>query len=84
MPEPTEKLGRSTTGAEEDFGALFERSLKSPKQGADTGVFLATEDVAENGQYFYKRKVHPTKNDALDPALGARVWDDCAALVGLS
>jgi NAD(P)-dependent dehydrogenase (short-subunit alcohol dehydrogenase family) len=66
------------------FLKLARPFIKSPKQGADTGVFLATEDVAENGQYFYKRKVHPTKNDALDPALGARVWDDCAALVGLS
>jgi hypothetical protein len=58
--------------------------IKSPVQGADTGVYLATADVRENGQYFYKRKVHATKNDALDPTLGARVWDDCAALVGLS
>jgi small subunit ribosomal protein S1 len=47
MPEPTEKLGRSTTGAEEDFGALFERSLKSPKQGeVVTGrVVLIGRDV---------------------------------------
>jgi NAD(P)-dependent dehydrogenase (short-subunit alcohol dehydrogenase family) len=66
------------------FLKLARPFIKSPKQGADTGVFLATDDVAENGQYFYKRKVHPTKNDALDPALSARVWDDCAALVGLS
>ena len=58
--------------------------IKSPVQGADTGVFLATQDIAENGQYYYKRKVHATKNDALDAALGARVWDDCAELVGLS
>ena len=28
MPEPTEKPGRSAIGAEEGFGALFERSLK--------------------------------------------------------
>ncbi len=47
MPDPTEKLGRSTTGAEEDFGALFERSLKSPKQGeVVTGrVVLVGRDV---------------------------------------
>ena len=32
MPETTEKPDREI-GAEEDFGALFERSLKSPKQG---------------------------------------------------
>ena len=66
------------------FLKLMRPFIKSPAQGADTGVFLATQPVKENGQYFYKRKVHGTKNDALDPALGARVWDDCAALVGLS
>jgi small subunit ribosomal protein S1 len=32
MPEMTEKPDR-TIGAEEDFGALFEKSLKSPKPG---------------------------------------------------
>jgi small subunit ribosomal protein S1 len=32
MPEPTHKPGPST-GAEEDFRALFEQSLRSPKQG---------------------------------------------------
>ncbi|HUR14231.1 MAG TPA: SDR family NAD(P)-dependent oxidoreductase [Mycobacteriales bacterium] len=66
------------------FLKLVRPFIKSPEQGADTGVHLASEDVAENGQYFYKRRVHATKNDALDPALGARLWDDCAALVGLS
>jgi NAD(P)-dependent dehydrogenase (short-subunit alcohol dehydrogenase family) len=66
------------------FLKLARPFIKGPAQGADTGVFLATEDVAGNGQYFYKRKVHATKNDALDPVLGARLWDDCAELVGLS
>ena len=32
MPETTKPSDREI-GAEEDFGALFERSLKSPKQG---------------------------------------------------
>ena len=66
------------------FMKLVRPFIKSPAQGADTGLYLATESIAENGQYYYKRKVHGTKNDALDPALGARLWDDCAELVGLS
>ncbi len=78
----------TSLGRDHVLGVLFLKLarpfIKSPKQGADTGVFLATEPVTENGQYFYKRKVHGTKNDALDPELGARVWDDCAALVGLT
>jgi NAD(P)-dependent dehydrogenase (short-subunit alcohol dehydrogenase family) len=78
----------TSIGRDHPLGVVFLKLarpfIKSPKQGADTAVFLATEQVGENGQYFYKRKVHATKNDALDPALGARLWDDCAALVGLS
>jgi NAD(P)-dependent dehydrogenase (short-subunit alcohol dehydrogenase family) len=78
----------TSIGRDHPLGVVFLKVIrpfiKSPAQGADTGVFLATEDVPENGQYFYKRKVHATKNDALDPDLGARLWDDCAALVGLS
>jgi retinol dehydrogenase 14 len=66
------------------FLKLIRPFIKSPAQGADTGVWLASADVAENGKYFYKRKVHATKNQALDPELGARVWDDCAQLVGLT
>ncbi|HUR50898.1 MAG TPA: SDR family NAD(P)-dependent oxidoreductase [Mycobacteriales bacterium] len=66
------------------FLKLIRPFIRSAAQGADTGIHLAADDIAENGQYFYKRKVHGTKNDALDPVLGARLWDDCAALVGLS
>jgi NAD(P)-dependent dehydrogenase (short-subunit alcohol dehydrogenase family) len=78
----------TSIGRDHPLGVLFLKLMrpfiKSPAQGADTGVFLAAEDVPQNGQYFYKRRVHATKNDALDPALGARLWDDCAELVGLS
>ena len=78
----------TSIGRDHPLGILFLKLarpfIKGPVAGADTGVFLATEDIAENGQYFSKRKVHATKNQALDPAMGARVWDDCASLVGLT
>jgi NAD(P)-dependent dehydrogenase (short-subunit alcohol dehydrogenase family) len=57
--------------------------IRSPQQGADTGVFLATADVPENGKYFVKRQVHAVRNDAQDPKLAQRVWEDSARLVGL-
>ena len=66
------------------FLKLIRPFIKSPAQGADTGVWLASAEVPETGQYFYERKVHATKNGALDPTLGALLWDDCARLVGLS
>jgi len=78
----------TSIGRDHPLGVLFLKLaspfIKGPVQGADTGVFLATEAVAENGKYFFKRRVHATKNDALDPVLGARLWNDCASLVGLS
>jgi NAD(P)-dependent dehydrogenase (short-subunit alcohol dehydrogenase family) len=58
--------------------------IKSPAQGADTGVWLATTDAVDNGAYYVKRTVHTVKNDGQDAALAQRVWDDSAALVGLS
>ena len=58
--------------------------IKSPEQGADTGVFLATAPETQNGAYYVKRRVHAVKNDGQDPALAQRLWDDSAALVGLS
>ncbi len=57
--------------------------IKSPEQGADTGLWLATADVPGNGKYFVKRTVHAVKNDAQDPKLAQRVWEDSARLVGL-
>ncbi len=77
----------TSIGRDHPVGVLFLKLarpfIKSPVQGADTGVFLACDEVPDNGQYFYKRRVHVTKNDALSPELGARLWDDCASLVGL-
>ena len=65
------------------FMKLARPFIKSPKQGADTGVWLATTDEARNGEYYVKRKPHAVKHDGQDPALAQRVWDDSAKLVSL-
>jgi small subunit ribosomal protein S1 len=79
MPEPTEKPGRSATGAEEDFGALFERSLKSPKQGeVVTGrVVLIGRDVV-TVDIGYKSEGHiPIREfTARDGHIGVQEGDD--------
>ena len=52
MPAITEKPDRQI-GAEEDFGALFEQSLKSPKPGeVITGriVLVGRDSVTEIGR----------------------------------
>ena len=58
--------------------------VKSPADGATTTLRLATEDVGVSGEYFADGKVAPTKDYARDPVMAARLWDDSAALVGLS
>ncbi len=58
--------------------------VKSPADGASTTLRLATEDVGVSGEYFADGKVHATKDYAKDPVMAARLWDDSAALVGLT
>jgi retinol dehydrogenase-14 len=78
----------TSIGRDHPLGVLLLKVLrpfiKSPAQGADTGVWLASGDVSTNGAYYVKRKVHTVKHDAQDPVLAAKLWDDSAALVGLS
>lgn len=66
------------------FVKLATPFIKSPVQGADTGLWLATTDEATNGGYYVKRRPHAVKNDGQDPKLAQRLWEDSAALVGLS
>lgn len=78
----------TSIGRDNPIGVLVLKVLrpfiKSPKQGADTGVWLATTDTYDNGGYYVKRKLHAVKNGGQEPAIAQRVWDDSAELVGLS
>lgn len=77
----------TSIGRDHPLGVLLLKVLRpfirSPEQGADTGLFLASEPVSTNGSYFVRRTVRAVKNSGQDPALAARLWDDSAALVGL-
>jgi NAD(P)-dependent dehydrogenase (short-subunit alcohol dehydrogenase family) len=81
--------GFVSTGLARDnkLGILFMKLarpfIKSPSDGAETTVFLASEPVAVSGEYFVDRKVHETKDYAKDPVMAERLWDDSARLVGL-
>jgi retinol dehydrogenase-14 len=81
--------GFVSTGLARDnkLGILFMKLarpfIKSPSDGAETTVFLASEPVAVSGEYFVDRKVHATKDYAKDPVMAERLWDDSAHLVGL-
>jgi NAD(P)-dependent dehydrogenase (short-subunit alcohol dehydrogenase family) len=58
---------------------------KSPEQGADTLVWLATapELAGVTGKYFQDRAELPMENGAGDPELAARLWQASERLVGL-
>lgn len=59
---------------------------KTPEQGADTLVWLASTPVTQltNGGYYYKRKLHTPAPQARDPQLAGRLWEASLAAVGLS
>ena len=81
--------GFVSTGLARDnkLGALFLKLarpfIKSPSDGAETTLFLASEPVTVSGGYFVDREVHETKDYATDPVMAERLWDDSAQLVGL-
>lgn len=58
---------------------------KSPEQGADTLVWLASAPAMAGvtGKYFQNRAELPLENGAGDPELAARLWQTSERLVGL-
>ncbi len=64
---------------------LVKRFLRTPTQGADTGIWLATAPEAGSlsGQYVVDRRVRTPRGQGTDDALAAALWDASARLVGL-
>ncbi len=65
------------------FLKLARPFIKSPADGAETTLKLATEDVGVVGEYFADGKIGKTKDYAKDPIMAAKLWADSATLVGL-
>jgi retinol dehydrogenase 14 len=59
--------------------------MKSPDQGAETSVYLASSLGAEglSGKYFANRTPKKTHRASYDAAITARLWQVSAELVGL-
>ena len=64
---------------------LAKRFLRTPAQGADTGIWLATapEAASLSGQYVVDRRVKTPRGQGTDDQLAAALWDVSASLVGL-
>ncbi|MBU9719965.1 MULTISPECIES: SDR family oxidoreductase [Bacillaceae] len=73
---------------ETGFGKTIVRMLrpffKTPEEGADTAIYLATspEVAGVSGKYFINRKVVKTKK-AEDPTVAKKLWEVSEKLVGL-
>ena len=65
--------------------AVMRRFMKSPDQGAETSVYLASSLGAEGltGRYFANRTPKKTHRASYDAAITARLWQVSADLVGL-
>jgi retinol dehydrogenase-14 len=83
---------RSNFGAEDQAGwfAVVSRVilpfLKTPAQGSETPVYLATSPDMDGvtGQFFANRKPRPANKVAYDTEKGARLWRVSARLVAMT
>ena len=66
--------------------ALPKLFMASPKQGAETIVYLASSDDARdlNGEYLEKLKVKKSSDESYDEQAAQRLWDISAKLTHLS
>ncbi len=87
----TPGMVKTNIGQEEGWLYAFAKRLadafgaKTPQQGADTLVWLATapELAGVSGRYFQDRRELPLGEAARDPELAARLWQASADLVGI-
>jgi NAD(P)-dependent dehydrogenase (short-subunit alcohol dehydrogenase family) len=65
------------------IGKLVKRFMRTPEQGADTAVWLATapELAGVTGKYFADRKERKPSAAASDPSSARRLWEISARLV---
>lgn len=77
---------RSAPAWQRPLFALTARFLKTPPQGAQTSVYVATSDdddvIKTNGLYFADSKIKRPSADALDLRAAARLWELSAELTG--
>ena len=83
---------RTAFGAEDPTGAMapliavLRPFMKSPEQGADTAVYLASSPEVEGvtGRYFAGRRAKQSNKSSYDTRTTARLWEVSADLVGLT
>src|SRR6266702_611569 len=84
-------LVRTDFGAEDQawffgfIGHVVRPFLKTPAQGAQTSIYLASSPDMDgvSGQFFVNGKPKTANKVAYDPAMTARLWQSSADLVGM-
>jgi NAD(P)-dependent dehydrogenase (short-subunit alcohol dehydrogenase family) len=66
--------------------AVMRPFMRSPKKGADTAIYLASDPgvASVTGRYFSDRKEKATHHSSYDTTTTARLWDVSAALAHLA
>lgn len=79
-------FGKNNRGVTSLFARLDAPFMRSPAQGADTVIYLASSpDVANvTGRYFYNRKPAQTAKESYDEKVARRLWEVSAQLTGLA
>lgn len=67
------------------LGLVMKLFFRTPKKGAETGIYLATSPkvATTSGKYFIDRKVAKTKPWARDGEVAKRLWEVSADMAGL-
>jgi retinol dehydrogenase-14 len=78
-------FGQNNRGAMALFFRTFKPFMRSPEQGADTLIWLASSPEVDgvSGKYFSDRKEIEAKDVAYDPDLRRRLWEISEDLTGL-
>jgi len=79
------RFGTSNRGPMTLLFRLFKPFMRTPDQGADTVIWLASSPEAEglSGRYYADRKPLEPKKIANDPAACRRLWEESERLTGL-
>ena len=79
------RFGTNNWGPMTILFRLFKPFMRTPDQGADTVIWLASSPEAEglSGRYYADRKPLKPKKIANDPAACRRLWEESERLTGL-
>jgi len=79
-------FGHDLNGATKFFMPVGHLFMISPRKGASTSIYLATDPGIANvsGKYFAKKEVRPSSPESTDQTVAKRLWDVSLKLTGLA